>query len=87
MAGPAHGIGGCIHRCFVAGGGPVQNTLQAYRRHSTLLFAEFLAGRPLTLAQEVDLQAYFAARHAHDQSHDGQPALDSVQALLPLGAA
>jgi len=39
-----------------------KNTLQAYRRDLTL-FAEFLAGRSLALAQEVDLQAYFAARH------------------------
>jgi len=39
-----------------------KNTLQAYRRDLTL-FAEFLAGRPLAVAQEVDLQAYFAARH------------------------
>ncbi|WP_138514892.1 site-specific tyrosine recombinase XerD [Rhodoferax bucti] len=40
-----------------------KNTLQAYRRDLTL-FAEFLVGRPLTDAQEADLQAYFAARHA-----------------------
>ena len=40
-----------------------KNTLQAYRRDLTL-FAEFLAGRALVTAQEADLQAYFAARHA-----------------------
>ena len=39
-----------------------KNTLQAYRRDLTL-FAEFLSGRALVVAQEADLQAYFAARH------------------------
>lgn len=45
--------------------GLAANTLAAYRRDLTL-FARWLGGRGLTLAQagETDLHAYFAARHA-----------------------
>ena len=44
-----------------------KNTLQAYRR-DLALFARFLEGKPLLHAQELDLQAYFLARHSESKA-------------------
>ena len=44
-----------------------KNTLEAYRR-DLRLFAASLRGRPLVQAQEHDVQAYFAARHAETKA-------------------
>jgi len=44
-----------------------KNTLQAYRR-DLALFARFLEGKPLLHAQELDLQAYFSARHSESKA-------------------
>ena len=44
-----------------------KNTLQAYRRDLTL-FAQWLPPTPLVAAQELHIQGYFAAQHAHTKA-------------------
>jgi integrase/recombinase XerD len=44
-----------------------KNTLQAYRRDLSL-FAEWLQVTPLVAVQELHIQGYFAAQHAHTKA-------------------